>query len=404
MSRRALRRLALALAGLSLLALAALLARRVLGEDAGPVLALVHARLVDGTGAAPIPDATVLVRGDRIAKAGPADRIRVPRGARVVDLAGATLLPGLVNAHVHVAYDADRLRAFAAAGVTTVRDLSARDADGFRARTDTLNADPHNAFVIAATPILTVSGGYGHSYADTPEEMRALVDRYVARGADVVKTSLEMDLQGRSWELPAPEITAALVEAAHARGKKVSVHVSRSYLLALAVEAGVDDVAHMAVTPAEDALLAKMVARGIAWVPTLELWRCVSRQHHLPWDGAAAENLGRFHRAGGVVAMGTDFQGYDHCDWDGALPLTELLAMQEAGLSPMDVLVASTRNAARVVGREEDLGTIAAGKQADLLAVRGDPLQDLRALAAPVLVVHRGVVIGGEQGGAEPAR
>jgi imidazolonepropionase-like amidohydrolase len=399
MTPRAPRRLAFA--ALPCLALAALLPASAGAEDPPPVLALVGARLLDGTGAAPVSDAVVLVRGGRVQAVGPAAQVRVPEGARRIDLHGATLLPGLVNAHVHVGYDAEQLRRFARAGVTTVRDLSARDPVSFRARTDALNADPRNATVIAATPILTVSDGYGHAYADTPEAMRALVAAYADRGADLVKTSLEMDLQGRQWELPAPEISAALVETAHARGKKVSVHVTRSFLLERAVELGVDDVAHGVVNPVDDTLLAKLVARGIAWEPTLELWKCVNAKYGNGWDKAAAENLGRFHRAGGVVAMGSDFAGYD-CEWDRDLPLAELLAMQAAGLSPMEVIVASTRNAARVSDREKDLGTIAAGKQADLLAVRGDPLQDLRALAAPVLVVHRGVVIREEGGGGEP--
>jgi imidazolonepropionase-like amidohydrolase len=360
--------------------------------EAPAALVLVHARLLDGTGAPPLPDAVVVIRGDRIAAVGRAGDVAAPEGARVVDLRGATLLPGLVNAHVHAAYDPGQLQAWAQAGVTTVRDESPRDPLHFVERRDALNADPRNATIVAATPILTVTDGYGWAYADTPQAMRSLVQAYLDRGVDLVKTSLELDLQGRLWELPAPGITAAIVETAHARGRKVSMHVTRAWLLARAVDAGVDDVAHMVVDPVDDAVLARMVARGIAWVPTLELWRCVAAKHHNGWDVGAARNLARFHQAGGVVAMGTDFAGYT-CDFEKGLPLTELLAMGEAGLSPMEVIVAATRNAARVCDREARLGTVAAGKQADLLAVRGDPLQDLRALARPILVVHRGVVI-----------
>lgn len=377
-------------------------ARAAAAEEPAPVLALVHARLLDGTGAAPLADAVVVIRGERIEAAGPAAAVTVPSGARVVDLEGATLLPGLVNAHVHVAYDAEQLRRFARAGVTTVRDLSARDPVNFRARTDALNADPRNATVIAATPILTVTDGYGWAYADTPEAMRSLVDAYVERGADVVKTALEAEQGRRSFEVPTREVFDAVVETAHARGKKVSVHVTREWFLRWAVDAGADDVDHMVMDPVDDALIAKMVAKGVAWVPTLELWKCAIAKHGLSRAGPViTQNLARFHRAGGVVAMGTDFRGYA-CAWEGDLPITELLAMQEAGLSPMDVIVASTRNAARVSDREKDLGTVAAGKRADLLVVRGDPLQDLRALLAPVLVVHRGVVIRDERAPGAP--
>lgn len=241
-----------------------------------------------------------------------------------------------------------------------------------------------------------MSGGYGGAHADSPEAMRSLVNAYVDRGVDVVKTSLEDDLQGRRWTLPSREEVEALVQAAHARGRRVSVHVSRARLVGWAVDAGADDLAHMVVEPVDDEVLARAVSRGVIWVPTLELWRCVDARHRLTWGPVAMQNLARFHRAGGIVALGTDFKGYT-CDFDRGLPITELLAMQEAGLSTMDVLVAGTRNAARACGREAGLGTVAAGKLADLLAVRGDPLRDLHALSEPLLVVHRGVVIRDER-------
>ncbi len=388
-------RLAGALASLALGPLLWLAAPRP-ARAADATLALVHARLVDGTGAGPVAEAVVVIRGDRVMAAGPSAAVAVPDGARVIDLAGATLLPGLVNAHVHAAYDPEQLRAWARAGVTTVRDEGPFDKGGFLARRDALGADPRNATIVAATPILTVPGGYGWEYADTPEAMRSLVQRYVSRRADVVKTSLEDDLQGRTWTVPSREEMDALVQAAHALGRRVSVHVSHARMVGWALEAGADDLAHMVVERVEDPILARAASRGVIWVPTLELWRCVDAKHGLRWTPVALDNLARFHRAGGAVALGTDFAGYG-CDFDHGLPLTELLAMQQAGLTAMDVLVAATRNAARACGREAELGTVATGKRADLLAVRGDPLLDLHALAEPVLVVHRGVVIRDER-------
>ncbi len=372
-------------------------ARAAPAEDR--LLALVHARLVDGTGAEPVADAVVLIRGDRVTAAGPSGAVTVPPAARVLDLAGATLLPGLVNAHVHGAYDAEQLRAWARAGVTTVRDEGPFDPTGFLARRDALGADPRNATIVAATPILTVPGGYGWAHADSPEAMRSLVQAYVGRGVDVVKTSLEDDLQGRTWAIPSREELDALVRTAHALGRRVSVHLSHARMVAWAVDAGADDLAHMAVDRVEEPVLARAASRGVIWVATLELWRCVDAKHRLTWAPVALENLARFHRAGGAVALGTDFAGYG-CDFDRGLPITELLAMREAGLSAMEVLVAATRNAARACGREGELGTVAAGKRADLVAVRGDPLRDLRALAEPLLVMHRGVIIRDERPGA----
>jgi imidazolonepropionase-like amidohydrolase len=226
--------------------------------------------------------------------------------------------------------------------------------------------------------------------------MRSLVREYAGRGVDVVKTSLEDDLQGRTWTVPSHAEVDALVQEAHALGRRVSVHLSHARMVGWAVEAGADDLAHMAVEPVEEAVLSRAASRGVVWVPTLELWRCVDARHGLRWAPVAQDNLARFHRAGGAVALGTDFAGYT-CDFDRGLPLTELLAMQQAGLSAMDVLVAATRNAARACGREADLGTVAAGKRADLLVVRADPLRDLHALSEPLLVLHNGVVIRDER-------
>jgi imidazolonepropionase-like amidohydrolase len=365
-------------------------------DPTAAVTALVHLRLIDGTGAAPVPGAVVIVRGDRIVAAGPAGVVQVPADARILDLGGATLLPGLVNAHVHAAYDAAQLQAWARAGVTTVRDEGPFDPVGYLRTRRELARDVRNATIVAATPILTVPGGYGWAYAETPAGMRALVQAHLDLGADVVKTSIEAELGGRSYELPSPAILQAVVETAHASHRKVSVHVTRPWSLAQAVELGADDVAHGVMNRVEDPLMARMVARNVAWVPTLELWRCAASRFNATFDRIAAENVGRFHRAGGVVALGTDFAGYP-CAWDRGLPITELLALQDAGLSPLDVLVAATRNAARVVDREAELGTVTPGKRADLLAVRGDPLADLHALEAPVLVMHQGQVIRDER-------
>ncbi len=365
-------------------------------DDPPPPLALVHARLVDGKGLLPAADATVVIRGERLAAVGPSASVAIPDGARVIDLEGATLLPGLVNAHVHGAYQEQRLRAWAQAGVTTVRDEAPFDSS-FLARRDELNADPRNATIVAATPIITVTGGYGFgAHADSPEAMRSMVQDFVDRGVDVVKTSIEDDLQGRRWVLPTREEVRAVVGAAHARGKRVSVHVMHARFVEWAVEAGVDDLAHGVVEPVSDAVLSRAAVRRVIWIPTLELLRCVDGKHRLAWTPVALENLARFHQLGGVIAMGTDFAGYS-CDWEEGLPINELTAMQLAGMSTMEVLEAATRNAARACGKEDELGTIAPGKRADLLAVRGDPLRDLHALLQPLLVVHRGVVVRDER-------
>lgn len=350
--------------------------------------ALADLTLIDGTGSPPLPRAVVLVKDGLIQAAGSERAIGIPAGYARVSLRGAYLLPGFINAHVHGAYAPATLRGWLAAGVTSVRDLGPFVAD-FTAARDRLNRDGRNARLIAATPLITRPAGYGSAYVDGPDSARAAVRRFAAAGADIIKIAVEDDLQGRRWPmLSAAEIDAAVAEA-HARGRRVSAHISHARNLRPAVEAGVDDLAHMVVEPLPDELARTIASRKIAWVPTLELWKGVSAKHGLDWDRVAVRNTGIFFQAGGRIALGTDFSGYS-IPFDQGFPITEARLLLEAGLSPMDVIVAGTRNAAEVSGRLADLGTVEKGKIADLLAVGGNPLQDIGALEKPVLVLKGG--------------
>jgi imidazolonepropionase-like amidohydrolase len=137
-----------------------------------------------------------------------------------------------------------------------------------------------------------------------------------------------------------------------------------------------------------DEVIQGMVASGTCWVPTLELWHNVG-----PEPGAVAiSNLRRFVAAGGAVALGTDYAGYDR-PFELGMPISEIEWMLEAGMTPMQAIVAATRNAARVCNRGGDLGTVEAGRIADLLVIEGDPLQDIRALLDVRMVIHNGVKI-----------
>ena len=367
------------------------------GEDAPMTLALLYGRVIDGNGGDPIESAVVIVRDARIVAAGPVGGISVPDDAEVLDVRGATILPGFINAHVHHGYDASNLRAWAQAGVTTVRDLGtqsrwAERSSGVFEDRDALNADVQNARLVAAGPIVTTVGGYGGYAVTSPEDARAKVDGLIDAGADVIKIAIEDDLQGRRWPMLTQEEMMAIVKTAHARGIRVAAHVSRSEHVRMALEAGVDDVNHMAVDRVSSDLLTRMVVRGMVWVPTLELWEGVSHRHGLSWNLWAASNLRRFVEAGGVVALGTDFDGYS-TPFDLGMPFTEIRLMHEAGMTAMQIIQAATRNAAVVCGLDDSLGTIEPGKIADLLVVEGDPLTDLDAVGSVLLVIRDGVVI-----------
>jgi len=138
--------------------------------------------------------------------------------------------------------------------------------------------------------------------------------------------------------------------------------------------------------PLPDALVEEMVERGIYWVPTLELWQGVGL------GPAAVANLARFVAAGGQVALGTDYAGYS-LPFQLGMPTTEMELMAKAGMTPMQIIVAATRNAAYVSGIAGQVGTLEPGKAADILVVDGDPLTDLTALSKVRLVLRDGSII-----------
>jgi imidazolonepropionase-like amidohydrolase len=361
-------------------------------------IALVNGTLIDGTGAPPVADAVLVTNGDRIVAAGPRAAVTVPAEARVLDVRGATVLPGFVNAHVHEAFDAGRLRAWAQAGVTTVRDMEILTTgpgvlESLMALRRTTLATPTNARLLSVGYIITVPGGYGRTYVNSAEEARLRVREMLDLGVDLVKFSLETGY-GSLHDLPLPtrDEVAAIVEAAHERGRRVTVHVTCAWALREAVDAGADEAAHMPYDPIPDELVRLMVDRGFVIVPTLTVLEAFGAL-----SGASA-NLRRFVAAGGQVAMGNDYSsvpqnGFDH--FELGMPMHEITRMREAGMTPMQVVVAATRTAARACGRGSDLGVLAEGMVADVLVVDGDPLADLSALARPRVVLHDGSVIRG---------
>jgi imidazolonepropionase-like amidohydrolase len=304
-------------------------------------------------------------------------------------------LPGFFNTHVHRAFKSDVLRTWAREGVTTVRDLAANlRADQF-AKRDRLNQYNRNARLVAVGPLISTVGGYGTLKVRSPEHAREAVFSLAEAGADLIKIGIEDHLKYRRHPLPSLEEVRAIVEIAHARNLRVSAHVTRARHLPLAIDGGVDDLAHMVVDDLPDELIDQMVQRNMVWVPTLELWSGVSRMYNLDWIQRATENLGRFVAAGGQVATGTDYAGHG-CAFDLGMPLTEMKLMQAAGMTPMQIILAGTRNSAHVCGLHNQ-GTLEAGKVADVVVVDGDPLQELEALKRTYLVIHNGERIRSEK-------
>ncbi len=355
-----------------------------------PTLALVHATLIDGTGAAPQTDAVVLISGGKIVAVGPAGRVKVPAGTHTIDLSGTTILPGFINAHVHDAFDRSNLQAWAEGGVTTVRDESALPDTIAQLKTfrTEVSADPHYARLVSSGTMLAVPGGYGNLFVSSPEEARQAVLKEIDEGVNAIKLALEDGYAGRH-DLPklTPEELKAIVTTAHAYGLPVSAHVTQGAYLKEVLDAGVDDIAHTPYdfVPAED--FEQMVRQSVYLIPTFTVYR----NYGAPL-AMVQSNLRQFVALGGKVALGNDYDGGPG-SFELGIPMYEIQMMSQSGMTPMQIILASTSNAAHVLRLDNVIGTLEAGKDADILVVRGDPLQDLQALTAIRMVIHGGAII-----------
>ncbi len=359
--------------------------------------ALVNGRLIDGTGAGPVGDAALVLDGATITYAGPRAGVRYPGSAQVIDVGGGTILPGFINAHVHDAYSARRLEAWAAAGVTTVRDEgiihTSEQLRDLVARRDTAWTAPRFARLVATGWIVGPPGGYGQLEAADAAAARQLANDELDQGADQLKVAVEdgTPATGVVPVIPAASL-AAFVDAAHQRGTRVSAHVTDAYLLPMVLDAGADDAAHVTWDPVSDAVYGRMIALGIPMVPTLTVMEAYGSL------AGAQANLRRFVALGGRVALGNDYtdppqNAFPH--FELGMPMWEITRMAGAGLAPLQIIVAATRNAAEVCGLADRLGTLEPGKLGDVLVVNGDPLGNLGTLTAVRLVMHSGVAIRG---------
>ena len=404
---------------------------------------LTGARLFDGTGA-PVRDAAAVLISDGVIERVGAASDPVPEGARVIDLGGRMLLPGLINIHVHVqghqphpVHGAEpllagtsahflqaRLRDALRMGTTTLRNVGSQHRQPQEAR----QAMRYGAFrgprlltcglIISAT----APGGrfYGAMYreADGPDEMRKAVREQLRDGADFIKV---MTTGARSNELEDPEPSqmtdaelAAVVDEAHRMGFRVAAHVEGLDGTAAAIAHGVDTVEHGMYLNQSPELLEAMAGGGQVLVPTLSgyywmgglgdvvdpaaaavdaqmLPSIVELAHYNLEQGTLSMRAAR--DAGVRIALGSDAEGLSAGD-----TALELARMVHHGLSATEALRAATGVAAEAIGLEEHIGTVRPGKLADLVAVDGDVLADPGILLDPAriwLVLQLGEVVGG---------
>ncbi|MFN2566632.1 MAG: amidohydrolase family protein [Gemmatimonadaceae bacterium] len=398
------------------------------------------ARLIDGTGAPPVANGVVVVNGDRIIAAGREGTVSVPAGARRIDLGDATLLPGFIDAHTHIigrplgdpGADDAHVRDFDSfgailgvanaqktlmAGFTTIRNVGTSNFDDIALRKAINEGYVPGPRMQAAGYSLGITGGHCDEnafkpgladgsprtgIADGPDQVRQAV-RYQAKyGADVIKTCAtggvlsEGDAVG--VEQYSFEELKAMVDEATRLERKVAAHAHGAEGIKTATRAGVASIEHGSFLDAEGARL--MARRGTYLVPTLMAGEAVERAarsgvlkgHRAEKALAAARAMRngiRVARAHNVpIALGTDAGVGAH----GANGHEFTLLVEWGGLTPMRAIVAGTMNAARLLGWESRVGSLTAGKLADVVAVPGDPLADIRVMERPSFVMKNGVV------------
>ena len=398
--------------------------------------------LIDGKSDKPRHDQVIVIRGNRIESVSDAASAKAPAGATVIDLSQETVLPGLIDSHTHIflqgedpakgGYDANILtaplalraaRATVAArraleqGFTTLRDVETEGAgygDVGIKQAINMGYIPGPRLVVSTRAISTTGGynleGYapelempkGAQIVDGPVEARKAAREQLDHGADWIKVYMtHRSWVGKNGELVAqPTLTVeelrAIVDETHGWGKKVACHAYTGISLHRALDGGCDSIEHG--LDLDDAAIAQMLKQGTWYVPTVSVYYTDWAPADTP-DGKRDRLRASVHevsfkkalKAGVKIVFGTDM---------GGIPWTEPIAqefsrMVEFGMPPMDAIQSATSRAAMMLGREGEIGVVGPGALADIIAVQGDPLKDVKVLGDVQFVMKDGQVFRG---------
>lgn len=413
-------------------------------------IALRAARMIDGKSDTPTNKPVILIDGEKISAVGAG--LAIPAGAKVIDLGNVTLLPGLIDVHTHVLFEIDgtnvslqdvsMLKVVATqstaerallgaklgredleAGITTVRDVGNSGVNGDVALRDAINngwlPGPR---IVAATRALAAPGGqFGHLIPEAqkiieqeyvivngPESARQAVRQALYDGANCIKVIVN----GSPANVTLEEMKA-IVDEAHIAGVKVAAHAIGDKATRIAAEAGVDSIEHAYVIT--DDTLKMMAQKHIFLVPTdgteqeyLNMTfghrqptpeeRAEQEQWIKPYVAGNRDRLQRARRFGVPIAAGSDMYLTMPDEDRGQASLDMFDAYSAEGMTPLEIIHAATSNGAELLGWQGKIGTLEAGKYADIIAVPGDPLQDATTLKHARFVMKGGVVIKNETG------
>lgn len=379
------------------------------------LLAIVGGTVIDGTGKEPLPNSVILIEGNKIKAVGPAAQVKIPKEAQKIEATGKFILPGFIDCHIHLGTETSRLEYYQDSnslatlralelmnnylrcGVTAVRDVGSPVETMQALVRAQRNGYINSIRLYPCGDLITITGGHAYTMhgalaVNGPWEWRKAVRKMYAAGFRHIKISPQFTLE---------EARAAVEEArmlglhitAHGGGRSDTIPPT---MTKIAIEAGVECIEHL--NEMDDAALDMMAERGVFNVPTLMTYYASYQRNDISsfliekrgWSMAMHETLFKKAYARHILmGIGTDANG-EYREMYPGIYFDEMRYFVRLGMSPIEVIACATRNGARILGLEDELGTIEAGKAADLQVLKDNPLKSFDNLGHPEMVILRG--------------